>query len=69
MFSTHFALVEQENHNSQRFNFMDLLRILSSSHRSAFLAGSLPTFAKTESERLTPPAGLNIISGKLVAAG
>ena len=58
MFSAHFAPVEQENHNAQPWNFLELLRILPSSHRSAFLAGSLPTFAETESGWLTPPAGL-----------
>ena len=58
MFSAHFAPVEQENHNAQPWNFLELLRILPSSHRSAFLAASLPTFAETESGWLTPPAGL-----------
>ena len=59
MFSAHFALVEQENHNAQPYNVLELLRIPPSSQRSAFLTGSLPTFAKTESGWLTPPAGLN----------
>ena len=36
-----------------------MLRILPSIQRSAFLADSMPVSTKSESERLTPPAGLN----------
>ena len=57
MFSAHFAQLKWENHHPPPQNFLELLRILPSIPRSAFLADSLPVSTKFESECLTPPAG------------
>ena len=59
MFSAHFAQLKWENHHPPPQNFLELLRILPSIQRSAFLADSMRVSTKYESECLTPPAGLN----------
>ena len=61
MFSAHFAHLKWENHHPPPYNFLELLRILPSIQRSAFLADSMRVSTKSESECLTPPAGLNLI--------
>ena len=43
-------------------NFLELLRILPSIQRSAFLADSMRVSTKSESECLTPPAGLKTMT-------
>ena len=58
MFSAHFAQLKWENHHPPPQNFLELLRILPSIQRSAFLADSMRVSTKSESECLTPPAGL-----------
>ena len=58
MFSAHFAQLKWENHHPPPQNFLELLRIQPSIQRSAFLADSMRVSTKSESECLTPPAGL-----------
>ena len=58
MFSAHFAQLKWENHHPPPQNFLELLRILPSIQRSTFLADSMRVSTKSESECLTPPAGL-----------
>ena len=58
MFSAHFAQLKWENQHLPPKNFLELLRILPSIQRSAFLADSMRVSTKSELECLTPPAGL-----------
>ena len=62
MFSPQFVQLKWENHHPPPKFFLELLRIVPSILRSAFSADSKPVSAKSESERLTPPAGLKSFS-------